>query len=218
MWFENHWPLSQSSPEKYGLTAAQVTAIKNATTAARTAFNTAKAARQTAKNATTSQDEAVGSMNRVGRDGVNIIKAFIENSGDASLWGAAGIEPPSPRGNAANPTAPTNLLAQIDSEGNRTVSWKASQTRGVDKVVYLVRRSIDGGEFALLDTVGEKSFTDETLSSGTRTVAYTVQAKRGNQRSPLSSSLNVRFGRGGAGVSAVIASITAGPTPAKLAA
>ena len=218
IWFENHWPLWQTTPEKYGLTAAQVTAIKNATNAARTAFTTAKAARQTAKNATTSQDEAVGSMNRVGRDGVNIIKAFIENSGDTSLWGAAGIEPPSPRGRAANPNAPTDLKAQIDSEGNLTVSWKASQPRGVDKVVYLVRRSIDGGEFALLDTVGEKSFTDETVSSGTRTVAYTVQAKRGNQRSPLSSSLTVRFGRGGAGASGIIASITTGPTPTKLAA
>lgn len=148
-------------------------------------------------------------MNRVGRDGVNIIKALIENSGDPSLWGAAGIEPPSPRGRAANPNAPTDLKAQIDSEGNLTVSWKASQPRGVDKVVYLVRRSIDGGE---------KSFTDETASSGTCTVAYTVQAKRGNQRSPLSSSLTVRFGRGGAGASGIIASITTGPTPTKLAA
>jgi len=77
----------------------------------------------------------------------------------------------------------------------------------------LVRRSIDGAEFAPPDTVGARRFTDATVPAGTHTVAYTIQAKRGDQHSSFSASLTVRFGRQGftLGGESVIASVSSTP-------
>jgi len=55
-----------------------VTAVDTATKAARTAYTAAVNAKQASKNATTAQDMQVSSMLFVGRDLVNIMKAFIE--------------------------------------------------------------------------------------------------------------------------------------------
>ena len=69
----------------------------------------------------------------------------------------------------------------------------------------------------LLDSVGEKMYTDEGVLVGTTTVAYTVQAKRGRQMSALSPSLTLRFGRGSGGGIAITSAVTGG-APVSLAA
>ena len=212
IWFENHLPIWAASPTTYGITTAIANELKNVTGAARAAYNAARDARQAAKSATVTQKTAVASMNGTGRDAVNTIKAFIEASGNPALWGQAGLEPPSPRGTAPAPVAPREIRAELDSEGNVNLFWKVSQPRGVSGVVYTIRRSIDGGPFVIADSVGGKTFTDSDVASGTTSVSYTVQAKRGSQVSPLSSSLTIRFGRGGAGINATIAKIEVAPT------
>jgi hypothetical protein len=215
-WFETRYPTWLDSPATFGIDAATATELKSATMAARAAYEAARAARTAAKAATQSQDAQVRDMLSVGRNVVNTIKAFIEQSGDPTLWGRAGLEPPAPPGTAPNPVAPNRLTASLDSEGNLIVRWKASQPRGVSGVVYTIRRAIDGGAFSILDTVGGKEFIDEGIPVGTRSVSYTIQTKRGRQVSPLSESLTVRFGRGGGGLT--IASITSAPLSAKAAA
>lgn len=215
-WFETHYPTWLGSPSSFGIDQAEATALKSATMAARSAYEAAQAARAAAKGATQTQDARIRELLSVGRNVVNTIKAFIEQSGDPTLWGQAGLEPPAPPGTAPNPVAPTMLTASLDSEGNVIVRWKASQPRGVSGVVYTIRRAIDGGEYAILDTVGGKEFIDEGVTIGTRTVSYTLQAKRGRQVSTLSESLTVRFGRGGGGLT--IASTITGPVTGKIAA
>lgn len=199
VWFENHYPLWETTPTAFGATAAMVGAVKTATITARQKYDAVAAAKQAWRNAVVEQNEAVRGMLDVGRDTVNIMKSFIENSGNTALWGQAGLEPDEPRGTAPDPTAPFELSAGLDSEGNVIVRWKTSQPRGLSGVIYSVRRSLDGGPFTLLDSVGEKEFVDGGIFVGTQMASYTVQAKRGRQVSPLSSALNIRFGHAGGG-------------------
>ena len=106
------------------------------------------------------------------------------------------------------------LSASLDSQGDVIVTWKASQPVGVSGVIYSVQRALNGGEYVLLDSVGGKTFTDETVPIGTQSVSYTVKAKRGTQSSDWSEALTVRFGRIGGGL-AIMSSET---SPVKMAA
>ena len=208
IWFENHIPLWSASPVSFGATAGMVTSVLNATKAARDAYTVAQNAKQATKNAVTGQDEQVRSMLLVGRDLVNVMKAFIANTNNPALWAQAGIEPNTAPGTAAAPTAPFELSAEIDSQGDVLVKWKARQPRGVSGVIYSVRRSIDGADFALLDSVGEKVFSDETVPVGAHMVTYAVKAKRGKQSSDWSAALEIRFGHIGGGGLAIVSTST----------
>lgn len=221
VWFENHILLWEASPSSFGLTALQLNALQIATENARVAYDAAQNAKLSARTAVIAQDQQVRTMLGLGRDAVNVIKATIEQSNNPVLWGQAGLMPPDPAGTAPAPTAPFALAAALDSTGSLTITWKARQPRGVTGVVYFLRRSIDGGPFTLVDTVGEKTYTDSGVLSGTVTVEYIIQARRGTQQSPPSEALNIRFGHkgGGAGASGAdeaaartIASITSGST------
>ncbi len=199
VWFETHLPLWAATPTAFGITAAQVTVIDTATKSARSAYNAAQTAKQAAKNATIAQDAQVRTMLAGGRDLVNIMKSFIENTNNLSLWAQAGLEPNARPGTAPDPTAPYTLAGSLDSQGNVIVKWKASQPAGISGVIYSVRRSVDGGPFVLLDSIGGKVFTDETVAIGTQSVAYAIKAKRGAQASEWSEALTLRFGRVGGG-------------------
>lgn len=199
VWFENHVPLWSAAPATFGVTAPMVLAVDNATKAARTAYTNAVNARQASKNATVALGEQAGTMLDGGRDLVGVIKAFIENSNNPALWSQAGLEPPAPPGPPPVPTAPYQMSGTLDSIGNVIVRWKTSQPAGVFGVIYSVSRSIDGGEFVLLDSVGEKEYIDEAVPEGTRSVSYVVRSKRGKQFSTPSESLTLRFGRAGGG-------------------
>lgn len=213
-WFETHLPGWAATPTAFGTTAAAVTSLTTLVTAARKAYNDAQAARAASKAATTTETTAVSSMLTSGRAMVNVMKSFIENAHNPVLWGLAGLEPDAAPGTAPAPTAPARLSASLDSQGDVIVSWKTSQPPGVSGVIYSVRRALNGGDYVLLDSVGEKTFTDETVPIGTQSVSYTVKSKRGTQSSDWSEALTVRFGRVGGGL-AITSSETA---PVRMAA
>lgn len=194
-WFETHTPAWAATPEEFGLPPARAEDVRNKTLAAREAYRAAQEARQAWRNAIRTQDEALAGLLEAGRDAVKMMKSFIADSGDTTLWGRAGLTPDSPRGTAPDPTAPFDLSASLDAEGSLVVRWATRQPPGISGVIYSVRRSIDGGEFVLVDAVGEKEFIDDTIVPGTHQVSYTILAKRGRQTSPLSAALTVRFGR-----------------------
>lgn len=198
-YWTNLWPLWQTTPTKFGLIAAQVTNLKNAADAARNAYDAAQAARKAAKDATQAQSEALRAMRTVGREDVNIIKAFIEQSGDPTLWADAGLTPPAPRGTVPPPTAPFDITGTLDTEGNFTLRWKSSQPAGASGTVFSIYRGLNDDEPTLLDTVGPRTFTDEGIPAGTRTVAYFIKAKRSGKTSPASAMFTVRFGRTASG-------------------
>jgi hypothetical protein len=216
IWFENHLPQWSATPTQFGTTAAQISALDSAVKAARQAYNAAQAARQAAKNATVGQDQQLRAMLTIGRDTVNLMKAFIANANNPALWQAAGLTPNASPSERPSPVAPYKLTAGPNSVGDVILKWKASQPEGVSGVIYSIRRAIDNGAFALLDSVGGKEFTDETVPLGTRTVTYAVKAKHGQETSDWSEALTLRFGRVGPGETRTIESTET--TPVKLAA
>ena len=131
VWFENHIAQWEATPAAFGVTAPQVEAVDEAVKNARTAYDAQQAAKQAAKNATVATDQQVASMLSVGRDLVNVMKSFIENSGNTALWSQAGLEPNAPPGTAPDPVAPYELSAVLDSQGNVIVKWKTSQPAGL---------------------------------------------------------------------------------------
>lgn len=218
VWFETHIPLWAAAPTSFGLTALQVTALTALVTAARKGYNDAQLARDASKAATTTENTSVASMLASGRAVVNIMKAFIENAHNPVLWGQAGLEPDAGGGTAPDPVAPHHLSAGLDSQGDVIVKWKTSQPPGVSGVIYSVKRALDGGDYVLLDSVGGKTFTDETVPIGTHSVSYTIKAKRGTQESDWSEALTVRFGRVGGGLTITSSETTPSSGDMKLAA
>lgn len=209
-WFEQHIEIWQAAPATFGITAPIASALATAIDNCRKDFDAANAARLASKQATVAQNEAFRTMRRDGSEVVNTIKAFIEASGNPALWGQAGLEPPAPRGTTPPPTAAYELSTNLDSEGNLTLKWKASQPRGVSGVVYFVRRSLNGAAFTQLNTVGEKSCIDTSIPLGTASVAYNIIAKRGNDQSPLSETIQIRFGRAPGGTLTIVSETHSG--------
>ena len=63
-----------------------------------------------------------------------------------TVYNAAQIAPPSPRGPSVPPNTPTDLRVELDPvTGALTLKWKASQPRGVNGVVYNIRRRVGEG-------------------------------------------------------------------------
>ena len=194
---ENLWPHWNSTPTKYGTTASTVNQVKLAVQNARAAFDGAAAARQAAKEAAVGQDKALKAMKQTLSPVVNTIKAFIEASGDESLWEGSGLQPPAPRGTVPPPNAPTDLRAVINQQGEIEIRWKSRQPAGAQGTVFVIFRSVNDGDLTQLDTVGGKSFTDENLPAGTRTVTYAIKAKRSSKTSGFSGNLFIRLARDG---------------------
>lgn len=218
-WFEQHSALWQATPTAFGITAPIALALNAVIGQARKDFDSANAARLASKQATVTQNESFRDMRRDGGDVVNTIKAFIEQSGNTALWGQAGLEPPAPRGTTPPPTAAFELATNLDSEGNLTLTWKASQPRGVSGVVYFVRRSLNNAAFVQINTVGEKVCIDTTIPQGTTSVAYNIVAKRGGDQSPLSETIQIRFGHApGGGLTIVSETHSGGEGTTSLAA
>lgn len=193
-WFEQHVAQWEESPGAFGVPEAKIDELRAALDRARADFNAANAARLASQQATVAQNESLRAMRTLGSGIVNSMKAFIEQSEDSSLWGASGLEPVAPRGSLPPPNAPTRLSTRLGSEGHVTVVWKGRQPKGVDGVVYFIKRSLNGGPYTLLASTGDKSFTDGTVPAGTHNVAYIVTAKRGGQESPQSPAVVAYFG------------------------
>jgi hypothetical protein len=205
IWFENHWPLwqAQGAGAGLGLSALQVAQVRAATEEAREAQRGLDAARQAARAAFIARQAAAAAMNDLGRDAVNIIKAFIAADGDPGLWADAGLIPGatggpgrgegsrSPDGGLRPPFA---LRTELLTQGAIRLRWKARQPAAASGVLYSIRRALDGGPFTLLELVGGKEFTDETVPAGTASLGYILHARRGSAVSAASAACEVRFG------------------------
>ncbi|MGD9790239.1 MAG: hypothetical protein AB7Q00_01725 [Phycisphaerales bacterium] len=219
-WLDNHQQLWNASAPELGISAPEALEMKNLYIAAQGAYDAASAARQASKNATSLLRSTLGAARSKGSALSRDIVSFIEQSGNEDLWALAGLTPPAAPGEAPPPNAPTELFATLDSIGNVIVSWRATQPAGTSGTIYQVRRALDNETgFTLLDVVGEKTFTDETVPLGTTTVQYVVYARRSGVLSEPSPVLALRFGRVGvgSGMSIVGQTLQSAPISAKAA-
>ncbi len=194
-WMNDHAELWENAPATaIGLTAARVAGLKALLETVDKDMSTASQARLASKNATFVQNQSIRAARDEAAEMIQVIKGFIESSGDTNLWGAAGLTPNAAPGTVPPPNAPENIVATLDVTGNLTLSWKASQP--APGTVYRIHRAFNGStNYTFLDAVGEKNFIDSTIPLGTQQVSYQINARRGGQNSAASGTLTVQFGR-----------------------
>ncbi|HHN78787.1 MAG TPA: hypothetical protein ENK11_08980 [Phycisphaerales bacterium] len=90
----------------------------------------------------------------------------------------------------------------LEADGAVELSWKADNPAGASGTVYEIQRSIAGGPFTLVDVVGERSFTDNTIPAGSSSVVYQITGVRSTTRGESAQFL-VNFGTAGMTASAI---------------
>ncbi len=200
------------------LNDAQVLAMKNLSIAANAAFNNAETARLAAKAATETYYAAVTALRTKAAECVRVIQNTAKTTNNPSLYGLAQIPSPDPRSHVGPPPArPTDIRAGLNPDGSITLTWKCANPSGVSNVIYFVKRKLNGNsDFALFDTVGEKTVTDATIPRATGGASYMITARHGQQSGPTSETFSVVFGVGGGGLT--IVSTSSDETPMKMAA
>lgn len=206
-WCQAHQGVFQTNAAGIGLLAGQVTAFKNAITAATDAANAQEIARQTAKAATITVEEKFSLLQASAAEMVRTIRAYAENNHNNNVYALAQIPPPATPGPVPPPAQPVNLRAELDAPtGNITIRWKCAQPEGAAGTSYIIRRRAHGQtEFQFLGVAGGggKVFVDTTLAAGPDSVSYTVQGQRADASGPVSEILTVNFGRAQGGQLAI---------------
>lgn len=181
-------------PGAIGLDGATVDAVQQALLEMETARAEAARTRQLAEAASATYRSKARKLRKVGSGAVASIKAHAHTTGDASVYHAARIPEPASSGQGAAPGTPTRFRVCLLNGGRLRLDWRCDNGRARG-VVYEVRRSVDGGPFAVADIVAEKRFIDAALPRGTGRAIYRVTPARVAGRAGNSGSALVR-GRG----------------------
>ena len=135
-WCNVHGPLWAAAPTTIGLTTAQTTVLTGLISAFTKANTDAQMARDASKAATMTLKNAMDAIEATAGNYINTIKSFAETTNNPAVYTAAQISPDSPRGVVADPVAPTQFGATINSDGSLTINWKVAQPAGVNGVIY----------------------------------------------------------------------------------
>ncbi|MFG0244069.1 MAG: hypothetical protein ACF8R9_14885 [Phycisphaerales bacterium JB054] len=196
--YETHISPWANNAAAIGLEVAEVTALGVATGAARTAYNDMIAARAAAKAATQDFYNAVTAMHSApgkGSDMIDTIKNYAQTTDDPGVYTLAEIPPPSEPGVVPPPGTPFDFRLSLQQSGAVELKWKCNNPAGAPGTVYEIRRSVDGGEFVTLTTIGERAFLDESVPSTSGQVIYQITAIRSTLRG-TPAQFNFRFGAG----------------------
>ena len=191
-----------ADPSAFGLTELDVDEFEALLLAASDARSNARKARLVAKARFVRQREAVGRL----RERFASLVATIDGRAKrepakkrASVYAAAGIDPPVKGGPRPTPAMPTKLKSKVRTNGEIEVAFTMEDdARG--GLLYEVQRQLvplEGAEspWLPLDIVGEKRFTDNDVPTGLREVCYRVRAMRtSGKKGDWSCAHAVRFG------------------------
>ena len=194
--YESHVPIWGTAPTTIGLTVAQVTALSTATANARKAYDEQVSAHEAAKAATLNFHETVRLMHNApgrGADMVLVIRTYAQTTNNPNVYVLAQIPPPATPGTTPPPGTPFDFAVGLLQNGALELRWKCNNPEGTSGTIYEVKR---GGQF--IGATGVRTFTDETLSSGSSPVTYQVTGVRSTSRGNP-AQFTVTFGMGGGG-------------------
>ena len=195
--------------------------MATALTNAAKSLNTAEQARAASQGATSMLHADAQVLRNAAADIVRTVRTFAKNTDNPGVYGLADVAPPQPRSASALPPGqPSDIRANVNSDGSLTLTWKSNNPSGVSNVVYKVQRAFNGSNnYTLLDTVGERTFADMTIPFGTTSVSYIITGKRGSQTGPMSNTFTAQFGSvsGGGGLT-IVATQSAPASGMKMAA
>lgn len=93
------------------------------------------------------------------------------------------------------PGQPSQFKIRLDGDGSLILSWKCDNPKGSRGTQYELYRSVAGGEFGFLGTVGKKRFRDHSLPEGAAGVVYKLRATRSTKVGAW-AEFHVPFGGG----------------------
>jgi hypothetical protein len=221
-WCKHHEPIFTDNTTAIGISVTQAAAFATATTAAQNSVDAVEAARSAFRAAVQTANIAVRTLRGQAGDAVRSVRSFAELQPDPqAIYALAQIPPQAPPSPAPPPGTPYQLEVSLLQTGALKLRWKCQNPSGTSGTVYEVfRRNQPGAPFQYIGALGGRSFTDETLPSGSASVTYQITAVRSTVRgNPAQFTIN--FGIGGGGAFNFIASVveeTQGGGGAKLAA
>ncbi len=196
--YETHISPWATNALAIGLEISEVTSLGIDTGAARTAYNEMIAVRTAAKSATQNFYDMINVMHSApgkGSDMIDTIKNFAQTTDDLNVYTLAEIPPPSEPGVLPPPGTPFDFRLSLQQSGAVELKWKCNNPVGSQGTVYEIQRSVDGGEFTILNTVGERAFLDQTVPPTNGQVIYQITGVRSTLRG-TPAQFNFRFGSG----------------------
>lgn len=186
--------------DQIGLAESEAEEVAAGVQAAQEALRLALEAREAALNATRRWEATMKNLRQVGGAAIKSIKSYAGRTNDPRVYSLAGVQEPGRPGprhrgqfeaDAAMPHI-RRCTARPDAFGAIELEWTCGQgaTMGAGaNVLYRIARSLDDGEFRILETVGSPGpgrrsvrFIDTTVPPGTRRIGYTVTPMRGSAR------------------------------------
>jgi hypothetical protein len=217
--FQVHEPLWEENLSVLGLSNAQLTSWKALNSAMQADYIASESARTASKTATGLSDESLRAARDLAAELVRLIKNRAIATNDPKIYDYAGIPAPTPPSELPPPGAPSDLRAILNEDGTLTLRWKTNNAKGVNGVVYMVRRRVGfgvGGPTEIVGITGGSSFLDDscpTPPQSSPVIQYTVQGHRGGVEGNPCPVFSVFMGIG-AGGGAVILNTTSNPEEA----
>lgn len=181
-WMTNCITVAEPNPEKYGLTAAQVTALKAKRNDLIAKMNARIAADDAAKAATAAQTASRNSAEPDCSYLTTIIKAN-PNISDADKI-ALGIEPKKAPTRTA-PVTPTGLIVNGYENGTNFLKWERAGNK--PNTMFIIECREEGEtDFKYLAATTETSYEQKSATVG-RQCAYRAKAQRSGEESAYSN-------------------------------
>ena len=197
--YEVHSAVWRSQVAAVGLTAEETAEMEDRTASARAAYQAALNARDAAKAATNNFYDLVSDMGSFGAGLMSKIRGFAESTQNPNVYTLAQIPPPATPTPAPAPGTPMDFVVTLMQNGAVELKWKCANPAGVSGTLYECRRTIGAGPFVFIGATGVRSFTDDTIPTGSQGVVYEITAVRSTKRGNP-AQFNVNFGVGGDGM------------------
>ncbi len=181
-----------------GLSADQIAALTQRTTAAREAFENAELIRDNAKAVTNTFHSTADGAHALASDLLLLIKATaVTSDAPEAVYVAAGITPrkkPSPTG---RPGQPSIANSQLNAHGSVTLHFNTPAAAAPVGTVWQVSRRLEGQASPRIIGSADpatKSYQDNTLPEGTSSATYQIQGIRGGVKGRPSVVFGIKLG------------------------
>ncbi len=188
----------QGVPPVIGLDTAELVSFEEKTAAAEAAYLAMQTARQASLDATALKDTTFAALRAEASADLSRIDAFASTEGGPGVYPLAGIPAPKTPSERTAPGAPTDLRTTVDTDGSVALTFKATTGGGATYLVQRQTTSIDGltSAYEFLGFAdADKTFTDNAVPEGVRSVGYRVAARLSSgPQSSWSVTRTVPFG------------------------
>jgi len=200
--FSTHTTQWLDHAAQIGTSTQEVALLADEVEAARAALTAQRQAQQAARSATLRLKLAIEAMKRRGANILAQVKAKAAADG-GSIYTLARISPPDDPSPIGAPGLPTGFSVELQAGGSLVLKWECPNPRGAVGTIYQVSRCIGtSGKYEVIGISGTKSFTDDTVPTGTASVTYQVIAMRSTKRGPTARH-TVNLGTSGAQAASV---------------